>query len=286
MSQTETSKKDFYVRFWGVRGSVPCGGPDVRKYGGNTACVEISCGGRTLIFDGGTGIRYLGNHLADKGPLDLDIFLTHTHLDHVCGLPFFKPFYDAANTFRLHSGHCTFGCTTHDALKNLMVAPLLPMDVDVFNAETEFTDFQSGDTIDLEGGISLKTKPLNHPNGCTGYRVDYQGQSICYITDVGHEPGKLDENVLALIKDCDIFIYDATYTDEELLTQPDFGHSTWQQGVRLADAAGAKTFVAFHHDPDHDDDFMDQVAADMEAARPGSLVAREGMVLRPSDADQ
>ena len=281
MSGTTSQDKDFYVRFWGVRGSVPCGGPDVQKYGGNTACVEISCGGKVLVFDGGTGIRYLGNHLAKQGPLDLDIFLTHTHLDHVCGLPFFKPFYDEANRFRLHSGHCSFGCTTHDALKNLMVAPLLPMDVEVFNAETEFSDFQSGDTIDLEGGISLKTKPLNHPNGCTGYRVEFEGQSICYITDVGHEEGKLDENVLALIKDCDIFIYDATYTDEELLTQPDFGHSTWQQGVRLADAAGAKTYVAFHHDPDHDDAFMDGVAKDLEAVRPGSHVAMEGLTLRP-----
>lgn len=281
MTGTTGQAKDFYVRFWGVRGSVPCGGPDVQKYGGNTACLEIGCGDKVLVFDGGTGIRYLGNHLAKQGPLDLDIFLTHTHLDHVCGLPFFKPFYEKGNNFRLHSGNCSFGCTTHDALKNLMVAPLLPMDVEVFNAETEFCDFQTGDTIDLDGGISLKTRPLNHPNGCTGYRVEFEGRSICYITDVGHEDGKLDENVLALIKDCDIFIYDATYTDEELLTQPDFGHSTWQQGVRLAEAGGAKTYVAFHHDPDHDDDFMDGVAKDLEAARSGSHVAREGLTLRP-----
>jgi len=281
MTKPTDKNKDFYVRFWGVRGSVPCGGPDVQKYGGNTSCVEVGCGDKVLVFDGGTGIRYLGNHLAKQGPLDLDIFLTHTHLDHVCGLPFFKPFYEKGNRFRLHSGHCSFGCTTHDALKNLMVAPLLPMDIEVFNAETEFCDFQSGETIDLEGDISLKTRPLNHPNGCTGYRVEFEGQSICYITDVGHEAGQLDENVLELIKDCDIFIYDATYTDEELLSQPDFGHSTWQQGVRLADAAGAKTYVAFHHDPDHDDAFMDGVAKDLEAARPGSRVAQEGMVLRP-----
>lgn len=281
---TDPKGHKFYVRFWGVRGSVACGGPDVAKYGGNTSCLEIGCGDKILIFDGGTGLRYLGNHLADKGPLNLDIFLTHTHLDHVCGLPFFKPFYCAQNTFRLHSGHCSFGCTTHDALKSLMVAPLLPMDVEVFSAETEFCDFHSGETIDLEGDITIHTGPLNHPNGCTGYRVVYGGRSICYITDVGHEAGKLDQSVLNLIQDADIFIYDSTYTDEELETQPDFGHSTWQQGVRLADAAGVKTFVAFHHDPEHDDAFMDQVAAELEAKRPGSVVAREGMTLAPDDS--
>ena len=130
------------------------------------------------------------------------------------------------------------------ALKNLMAAPLLPMDVEVFSADTDFVDFHSGDDVVLAGGITLKTSPLNHPNGCTGYRIEFGGKSICYITDVGHEVGKRDGDVVALIKDCDLFIYDATYTDEELKTQPAFGHSTWQEGVRLADAAGAKTFVA------------------------------------------
>lgn len=278
---TANGKQDFFVRFWGVRGSVPCGGRDVTKYGGNTSCVEIRCGDKVMIFDGGTGVRYLGNHLAKETPLDIDMFLTHTHLDHVCGLPFFKPFYDARNTFRLRSGHSSFGCNTHDALKGLMVAPLLPMDVDVFTADTTFEDFKAGETLDLGGGVIIVTDVLNHPNGCTGYRVEFQGKSICYITDAEHEDGVRDAGIVKLIKNCDIFIYDATYTDEELKTQPSFGHSTWQEGVRLADAAGVKTFVAFHHDPDHDDAFMDGVAADVEAVRPGSLVAQEGMVLKP-----
>ncbi|TNE59722.1 MAG: MBL fold metallo-hydrolase [Alphaproteobacteria bacterium] len=272
---------DFSVRFWGVRGSTPCAGPEVQKYGGNTSCLEITCGGKRLIFDAGTGIRYLGNEMVKEGALETDIFLTHTHLDHVCGLPFFKPFYSAANEFRLYSGHSTFGCCTKDALKNMMVAPLLPMDVDVFSADLQFVDFPCGDNIELEGGIVIKTAPLNHPNGATGYRIEYGGRSICYITDTEHVVGKPDQNILSLIQGADVFIYDATYTDEEFAVLPPFGHSTWQEGVRLADAAGVQCYVAFHHDPDHDDDFMDQVATDLEQMRPGSLVAREGMVLTP-----
>lgn len=264
-----------------MRGSTPCAGPEVQKYGGNTSCLEVICGEQRLIFDAGTGIRYLGNQMLKDGALDIDIFLTHTHLDHVCGMPFFKPFYQAENSFRIHSGHSSFGSCTKDALKNMMVAPLLPMDVDVFNAEIEFSDFPCGDQIDLDGGVTLKTVALHHPNGATGYRIEFNGKSICYMTDTEHRPGQLDQKIVNCIQGTDIFIYDSTYTDEEFARVPAYGHSTWEEGVRLADAAGAKCFVAFHHDPDHDDDFMDRVASDLEAMRPGSVVAQEGLVLRP-----
>ncbi|TNE39441.1 MAG: MBL fold metallo-hydrolase [Alphaproteobacteria bacterium] len=274
-------KSDFSVRFWGVRGSTPCAGPEVQKYGGNTSCLEITCGTKRLIFDAGTGLRYLGNEMVKEGAQNTDIFLTHTHLDHVCGMPFFKPFYSADNTFRIYSGHSTFGCCTKDALENMMVAPLLPMDVNVFSAEIDFVDFPCGGNLTLADDIVIRTAQLNHPNGATGYRIEYGGRSICYITDTEHKAGELDQNILNLIQGTDIFIYDSTYTDEELTRIPSYGHSTWEEGVRLAEAAGVGCFVAFHHDPDHDDEFMDQVATDLEKTRPGSLVAREGMVLTP-----
>jgi phosphoribosyl 1,2-cyclic phosphodiesterase len=104
---------------------------------------------------------------------------------------------------------------------------------------------------------------------------------VAYITDTEHRPGERDPNVLALIRDADVVIYDGSYTDEEYPAHKDWGHSTWEEGVRLADAAAAKTLVIFHHDPSHDDDFMDKVAADAAAARPGTIIAQEGLVLRP-----
>ena len=128
---------------------------------------------------------------------------------------------------------------------------------------------------------SSKPASLNHPQGATGYRVNYGGKSICYVTDTEHQEGALDHNILNLIQDSDLVIYDCTYTDEEYPRFQTWGHSTWKEGVKLCDEANAKTLVAFHHDPDHDDAFMDGMAKDLERSRPGSLVAKEGMVLRP-----
>ncbi|HXM70716.1 MAG TPA: MBL fold metallo-hydrolase, partial [Thermoanaerobaculia bacterium] len=127
----------------------------------------------------------------------------------------------------------------------------------------------------------IRTAPLNHPNGAIGYRIEYGGKAICYVTDTEHVPGKLDANILGLIEGADFLVYDSTYTEAELPRFAGWGHSTWEEGVRLSDAGRVKTFVVFHHDPAHDDAFMDRVAKNAEKARPGTLVAREGMVLTP-----
>jgi phosphoribosyl 1,2-cyclic phosphodiesterase len=129
--------------------------------------------------------------------------------------------------------------------------------------------------------VSLRTAPLNHPNNATGYRIDFDGRSVCYITDTEHVVDRPDQNILDLVDGADIMIYDSSFTDEEFPDYLSWGHSTWQEGVRLAERAGVKRLVIFHHDPSHDDAFMDQVARDTEELRPGTLVAREGMVLSP-----
>ncbi len=219
------------VRFWGVRGSIACPGPDTVRYGGNTSCVEIRCGEHLLIMDGGTGLRELGSALLKNG--------------------------------------------------TMMMAPLFPVPMSLLNTQVSFKDFRHGETLKPRPGVTLRTGPLNHPNGATGYRVEYAGKSVAYITDTEHKKGALDPNVLALIEGVDIFIYDSTYTEAEYPTHVDWGHSTWEQGVRLADAAKVKTFVVFHHDPSHDDAFMDRVGSAAQALRPSTIVAREGMVLLP-----
>jgi len=269
------------VTFWGVRGSIACPGHSYERYGGNTSCLEMRCGEDILIFDAGTGLRPLGQHLKTQGPLDMDIFLTHTHLDHVVGIPFFKPLFDPANKVRIWGGHLLPEARVRDAVCAMMVAPLFPVPVEIFSAVTRFNDFTAGDTLHPKPGVKVRTARLNHPNGATGYRVEYAGKSICYVTDTEHRPGEHDANILALIEGADLLIYDSTYTEEEYPHYLGWGHSTWREGLTLAEAAGVKTFVAFHHDPSHDDAAMDAMAAALEKARPGSLVAREGMTLQP-----
>ncbi len=272
---------EFYVRFWGVRGSIACPGPDTVRYGGNTSCLEIRCGEHLLIFDGGTGLRCLGEKLMANGVTEADLLLSHTHFDHVCGLPFFAPFFVPGNSFRLWAGHLMPDLRLDKVLQEMMIAPLFPVPLDIFRAHMAFNDFTCGEGLNLGPGIRIKTAPLNHPNGATGYRVEYGGKSICYLTDTEHVDGKLDRKILELIADADIVIYDATYTDEEHPKFKNWGHSTWQECVRLCEAAGVSTAVIFHHDPSHDDAFMDRVAAEAEAMRPGTVVAREGLVLHP-----
>lgn len=276
-----TDRDDFFVRFWGVRGSVACPSTETIRYGGNTSSLEIRCGGRILLFDAGTGIRYLGRELGREAPLDVDLFLTHTHFDHICGMPFFGPFFDPRNRFRVHAGHLAPELNLRYVLSEMMMSPLFPVPLEIFGASLSFHDFRSGDTLQPQPGITIRTTPLNHPDRATGYRIEYGGRSICYITDTEHVAGRPDRNVLDLIAGADIAIYDAMYTDEEYEKRVGWGHSTWQEGARLCAAAGVKTYVVFHHDPDHDDDFMDRVARDVAEMRPGAVVAREGLVLRP-----
>ena len=272
---------DFSVTFWGVRGSIACPGECTVRYGGNTSCLEVRCGDRLLIFDGGTGVRDLGIELQKNGPVDADLFLTHTHFDHICGLPFFMPLYVPGNTIRLSAGHLLPDMTLKNVLVEMMMAPLFPIPPEAFRADVSYQDFRMGETVSPGDGITLRTAPLNHPNNATGYRIEYDGRSICYITDTEHVEGERDANIVGLIAGADLVIYDATYTDEEYPKYRGYGHSTWQEGMRLVEAAKAKTLVIFHHDPAHDDDRMDEIAAEAERRRPGTIVAREGMVLTP-----
>jgi phosphoribosyl 1,2-cyclic phosphodiesterase len=269
------------VRFWGVRGSIACPGPETVRYGGNTSCVEIRCGDHLLIMDGGTGLRELGGALLKNGPINADLFYTHTHFDHICGLPFFGPAYVRGNKIRLWAGHLLPEHCLEDVLCGMMMAPLFPVPMSLLTTQVSFKDFRYGETLHPRAGITLRTGALNHPNGATGYRVEYGGKSVAYITDTEHRKTGLDQNVLALIEGADIFIYDSTYTEAEYPSHLDWGHSTWEEGVRLADAAKVKTFVIFHHDPSHDDAFMDQVGGAARKLRPSTIVAREGMVLIP-----
>ena len=248
----------------------------------------MTAGGRRLIFDAGTGIRSLGLELARQAPLDIDIYFTHTHLDHLSGLTFFAPLFDERNSVRMWAGHLEAPYTLKKVVSNLMQAPIYPVTLDIFQASVSFSEFKAADSL-FCGTVAMRTAPLNHPNGATGYRIEHSGKSICYITDTEHREGERDKTIVELCRGADIMIYDCSYTDEEYPRYKGWGHSTWQEGVRIADAAGVGTLAIFHHDPSHDDAFMDEVARKAADLRPGSapgglprvVVAHEGLTLAP-----
>jgi phosphoribosyl 1,2-cyclic phosphodiesterase len=267
------------VRFWGVRGSIACPSPEYMGFGGNTSCVEVRAGGRILILDAGTGVRPLGKLLRQEGVREADILFSHTHWDHVNGFPFFAPAFEPDHAFRVFAGHLAEEGGIREAIAGHMHEPMFPVPLDVMKARLSFTDFRAGETLDLGPGVRARTAPLNHPNGATAYRIEHAGRSVCYVTDTEHVPGRPDENVLQLIAGADLVIYDSTYTDAELPARVGWGHSTWQEGLRLVRRAGARRLVVFHHDPDHDDETMAGIEKQLGAESDDGIVAREGLRL-------
>jgi phosphoribosyl 1,2-cyclic phosphodiesterase len=158
-----------------------------------------------------------------------------------------------------------------------MHSPMFPVPLEAMRAKILFEDFHAGDTFELYPGVIIRTAPLNHPNGATGYRIEHGGRVVAYITDTEHVPGQDDANVLKLIDKADLVIYDSTYTEAEFPNRIGWGHSTWNEGLRLCRMAGAKRLAIFHHDPDHNDDFMDRLSEEASRVWDGAFVCREGM---------
>ena len=208
---------------------------------------------------------------------DFDVFLSHCHIDHLGGLPFFAPLFTSNQVVRVWAGNLQPVCGIEDAVRKLMSFPHFPIQLESLKAKVEFRDFRAGETIHPRPGVTLRTAPLKHPGGATGYRIEYGNQSVAYLTDIEIGDGPIDPPLLELAKDAALIILDATYTDEELPAHIGWGHSSWQQGVRLANAAGAGRLCLFHHSPEHDDTTMDSIKTAADAARPGTMVASEGM---------
>jgi phosphoribosyl 1,2-cyclic phosphodiesterase len=269
------------VRFWGVRGSLPSPSPSTVVYGGNTPCVEMRCGKRALVFDAGTGIVPLGRALTALGPQRLDLLFSHSHYDHIEGLPFFCPLHEAGFEVHAWSGHLNGRQTTAEMICGYMREPYFPVGPSCFSATVSYHDLVPGDRLDLGDGIMVDTIALNHPGGSVGYRVNYGGHAAAYLTDVEHNPGRIDDKLVSFAHGADVLIYDAMYDDEDIASYRGFGHSTWQHGARLADAAGVGEFVGFHHMPERSDTELAERELKLKHLRPDSRLAREGLSLVP-----
>ncbi|NEQ37731.1 MAG: MBL fold metallo-hydrolase [Okeania sp. SIO3I5] len=285
-------QNQFTIQFWGVRGSIACPGTETVRYGGNTPCLEMRVGGHRLIFDGGTGLRVLGQSLLSQMPIEAHLFFTHSHWDHIQGFPFFVPAFVKSNRFSIYGLVAPNGATIQQRLNDQMLNPNFPVPLQVMGAELKFFDLEIGQSIKIDD-VLIENALLNHPGEAIGYRVNWHGYSAAYVSDTEHFPDRLDENVLFLARQADVLIYDATYTDEEYYSEKSskigWGHSTWQEAVKIAKAAQVKKLVIFHHDPLHNDDFLDKVGEQVAEKFPNSLMAREGLsiqLISPSNGQE
>ncbi|MCH7931414.1 MAG: MBL fold metallo-hydrolase [Proteobacteria bacterium] len=269
----------FKLKFWGVRGSIACPSPNHIAFGGNTSCIEVSAGGTRIILDAGTGIRNMGHWLQRKNITEATILLSHVHWDHINGFPFFSPAFHKDWSFHIMAGHLAKFGGIRNVLAGQMTTPTFPVPLEAMRSTMTYEDFDAGDSFNLpaDSKVKIRTAPLNHPDGATAYRIEYQGKSLCYVTDTEHVPGKPDETILGLIEGTNLFIYDCTYTDKEFERKRGWGHSTWEEAVRLAQAANVESLAIFHHDPDHEDRFMEQIESQARQIWSGAFVAREHM---------
>lgn len=265
------------VTFWGVRGSFPCASQDHQKYGGNTSCVTVECNGQVLILDAGTGLFMLGKSLMSRGICEATLLLSHAHLDHIMGFPFFAPVWNGAFSLTVMAGNLSSNGGVRAVFDQVLGDPVFPVPVQAMQGVTRFHDFRAGDAFPIGPNFSIRTLPLNHPNGATAYRIEAEGRSLCYVTDVEHTPGTIDPSIVELVRETNLFIYNSTYSDAEYEDKVGWGHSTWQQGTRIGKSADVERYAVFHHDPDHTDPVMDEIHTAVTALWDRSFVAREGM---------
>jgi len=272
------------VNFWGVRGGIPTPGKNTVQYGGNTVCVEVLVNGQRLVFDGGTGLRVLGQSLLSEMPLEAHLFFTHSHWDRIQGFPFFTPAFIEGNHFHIYGTAAVNGASMKQRLSDQMLRPHFPLQLQIMQATLEFHDLLPGDMICL-GEVTVETASLNYPTRALGFRVSWQDHAIVYATDTECEIGQPNSALARLAKGADLLIYDIADTAEECYG-PHRTNNCWQDGwrtgVEVAQAAGAKQLVLMHHSPAYDDAYLDQVSAQLQAAFPKGLVAREGMRLHVS----
>ncbi|MEP6715210.1 MAG: MBL fold metallo-hydrolase [Terriglobia bacterium] len=245
------------LRFWGVRGSTPTPQVENLIFGGNTSCVEVrTARNECLIFDAGSGIRNLGRLLIEEAagaPIDVKLFLTHFHWDHIQGIPFFAPIYGPQNSVSFYTG--VEGRMLEETLEGQMAKPYFPVDFGQVAAKRNFNAIAPGGAVDA-GGVKVIPFPLNHPQKASGYRIEADGAVIVYATDYEHGDPELDRILLEYSANADVLICDAQYTPAEYEKHRGWGHSTWLNAVELARKAGARQLFLFHHDPSHDDQQM------------------------------
>ncbi len=271
------------IRFWGVRGSIPVPGQSTLIYGGNTPCLDIlTAAGQLLIIDAGTGIRRLGQALQQKNPrrVDVKIFLSHTHWDHIQGLPFFAPLANRRNKVHVY-GRKRIGKHLEEILAGQFIEPYLPFAYRSLEATMRVQEVEAGEIITLGEGTTIAVADLNHPGGALGFRIEDHGQVFAYCCDTGHDLNSINQDIVALASGADLLVHDAHFSSRELSRKySDWGHSSWHDAATIAHLAEVKVLGLFHYAPDMDDEQVEHIAKEARAYFPRTIMTREGMILK------
>lgn len=274
----------FDITFHGVRGSTPCHGDEVVRYGGNTSCVSVDIeGAPPIMFDIGTGARYFGHHWPADRRFDGVCLLSHLHWDHVQGLPFFPPLLRPGNRLTIHAPVLETDDDVGTVVDGMLCPPLFPIGVRDLPGEVEYA-VHGDDRFEIGPAVVL-ARLIPHIGATLGYRVSYGDASVAYLSD--HQQPGVDtyaatDNARELCDGADVLIHDAQYTRDEFAMKADWGHCTIDYAVWLARECEVGTLALYHHDPLHDDDRLDRLVA--EAADGVDdvrvIAAREGLTLR------
>lgn len=276
--------KKLKITFWGVRGSRSVPGKDTVVFGGNTPCVTVEAGETLIILDAGTGICNLGNYLMEiREKIKAHLFITHLHWDHIHGFPFFTPAYCTQNELYLY-GPRKMDRSFANLMQGQMAYPYFPVLFENLKASMHLKDVSGGERLEIEEGLFISTVHNNHPGGCLSYRIDYGGKSCCYFTDTEHYR-HIDTNLKKLAGNADAIIYDSNFTDAEYEgfdkydTKVGWGHSTWQEGIKLARSANVSQLIFFHHATHRTDRELFQIEKEAQGLFKNCRVAVEGSSL-------
>jgi phosphoribosyl 1,2-cyclic phosphodiesterase len=272
-----------HVKFYGVRGSTPCHGPDTQKYGGNTSCVSVQADGqRPLLLDLGTGLRYFGKDFTARtsDPINAVALVTHLHWDHIQGLPFFSPIIRDGARLDVYGPLQEDGSSFVSALSGAISQPTFPVGLHDMRGKFSFTDLSDSEfTID---GYRVMARHVPHIGPTLGYRIEFGGKSVAYISD--HQQPvdgtfAVPDGVRELAEGVDLLIHDSQYTAEEFETKGHWGHCTAEFAVGIGMACQAKRIALYHHDPDRTDAELDSTSACSAAEGTDVFVAREGLTI-------
>jgi phosphoribosyl 1,2-cyclic phosphodiesterase len=264
------------LRFWGVRGSIPTPHADRLRYGGNTTCLEIDALSKeeVVVIDCGTGLRALGEDLAHRPRVRrVHILMTHFHWDHIQGLPYFPPLFQHDIDIVFYSTH------PPDRVRGLlqvqMAEPFFPVPFASIPSNADFRQVQCGRPFSA-GAFRVDAFPLHHPQGATGFRLDLDGRVLVHASDHEHGDARLDAGIVRVARNADILVMDAQYTPEEYAAKVGWGHSSIADAVQSAQAADVARLILFHHDPAHNDAFLDGMLARARHLFPSTDMACEG----------